>query len=228
MNGSSLLRSRPVLVVAVILVVVVVAAAAFALFGRPSSKPSTPTTSSISGEQLTAPSAESSGSVPTVQESPSATGSTSSPSATPSGTAQAPGKTPSSPKAPSNPSANPTGSTPPPPAGTFYLKLMWWNDAPYRPARGFEIVWDGGSWKPSGSKRSQTTLIGPFPVGRRLVMTVYPDGKSGAADRVPFKITPTMVSGSDMDVVHVAVSDNSLLVLGNAIENAQKEYARSR
>lgn len=106
------------------------------------------------------------------------------------------------------------------------VRVLWWNDAKAKPADGFEIVYDSKSIKPDTSKASGTGSIGPVPFGKDVVLVVYPDGRDGKRFEVPFKVSKTMAPNSDVDAIHVEVSDDKVRVLGNAVDNFDQSYAR--
>jgi hypothetical protein len=111
--------------------------------------------------------------------------------------------------------------------GTFYVRVMWWNDTKARAAKDVIVTWGtDGSWSPDPALPSQATDIGPFPVGKTLSLTVYPDGKTGTKDVVPFTITPVMKSGTERDGIHVELRDDTVRVLGNPVQNFEHVFQR--
>lgn len=110
--------------------------------------------------------------------------------------------------------------------GSFYVKILWWNDTKTRGPKNVIVTWDGGSWSPDATLKSDVTTIGPFPVGKKLNLTVYPDGKSRPGRVVPFTIRASMLSESDRDGIHIELRDDNLRVLGNAVQNFERNYAR--
>ena len=88
-----------------------------------------------------------------------------------------------------------------------------------------EIVFGDSVYKPASGK-SDVGSIGPAAVGRTLTLTVYPDGRAGKAIKATFEVTADMLSNSDVDAIHVEVSDAQVRVLGNPIPNFIQAYAR--
>jgi hypothetical protein len=127
----------------------------------------------------------------------------------------------------SKPTGGPSATASSQQAGTFYLRIMWWNDTKTRAAKNVVVDWgSGGSWSPDPALPSQAVTIGPFPVDTALSLTVYPDGKSGTKAVVPFTITPVMRSGTERDGVHIELRDDALRVLGNPVQNFERVFER--
>lgn len=121
------------------------------------------------------------------------------------------------------------------PAASMTLKILWWNDTEAKAPTGFKIVVapvDGGtdasvSWAPSDiAAKSATASLEGLPYGKKLTLTVYPDGVDGKRITVPITLTTDMVSNSENDAVHVAVSDTQVRVLGTPVENFDQSFDR--
>jgi hypothetical protein len=111
--------------------------------------------------------------------------------------------------------------------GTFHLRVFWWNDTRQRAMKGAVVTWGkSGSWTPDVSRPSQAATIGPFPTGKALKLTVYPDGRTRSANAVSFTLTPAMLSGSDRDGIHIEVRDDGVRVLGNPVHNFEVDFSR--
>jgi len=106
------------------------------------------------------------------------------------------------------------------------LKIMWWNDTVDRAPKGFEVVYAGQSFKPDAGKQRDSGSIGPCPYGTTVTLVVYPDGRGGPKFVVPFTATKVMQANSERDAIHVQVSDGSVRVLGNAVDNFEQTFNR--
>lgn len=123
------------------------------------------------------------------------------------------------------PKPKPGGTDTKPVAG-MKVRVLWWNDTEATPADGFEIVCGTSSVKPGTGTKSGTGTVGPLTVGTKLLLVVYPDGRSGTRIAVPFTLTKIMEPDSDVDAIHVEVSDTSVRVLGNAVEGFDRTFPR--
>lgn len=111
-------------------------------------------------------------------------------------------------------------------ASSMNVRILWWNDTTSKKADGFEIVFGSKSVKPDTSKSSGTASLGPIPVGKEAVLVVYPDGRDGKRFEIPITLTADMEPDSDIDGIHVEVSDTSVRVLGNAVDNFDRSFPR--
>lgn len=112
-----------------------------------------------------------------------------------------------------------------PKAGMKVL-IMFWNDTDSKPLKSTEIVLGASTYKPAtGGKTDQGTL-GLAPYDESVMITVYPDGRSGKKIEVPIVVTKGMIANSEQDAIHVAVSDGSVRVLGNAVSNIDQVLPR--
>lgn len=114
------------------------------------------------------------------------------------------------------------------PVITRDIKVLWWNDTASNAPKGCEIVFAGNSFKPDYTAKKDSGSIGPCPVGKVLKLEVYPDGRAAGAKPivVDFTVTKDMEPNSDVDAIHVEISDTRVKVLGNAVRNFQQSYAR--
>ncbi len=114
------------------------------------------------------------------------------------------------------------------PVITRDIKILWWNDTASNAPKGCEIVFAGKSFKPDYTAKKDSGSIGPCPVGKVLKLEVYPDGRGAGAKPivVDFTVTKDMEPNSDVDAIHVEISDTRVKVLGNAVRNFQQSYAR--
>ena len=112
-------------------------------------------------------------------------------------------------------------------ASGMNVRIIFWNDttAKARPT-GCEIVSGTSSYKPNTAVKFSRGSIGLAPFRKKLELTVYPTGRSGKKFVVPFTVTPDMLPNSEQDAIHVAVSDSSVRVLGNAVFNFDQIFAR--
>lgn len=105
------------------------------------------------------------------------------------------------------------------------IRILWWNDTVDKPVASPEIVFGGKSYRPKAGK-SDVGSIGPAKPGSELTFSVYPDGRSGKSVSVRFEVTDEMLSNSDIDAIHVEVSDAQVRVLGNPIPNFVQAFKR--
>jgi hypothetical protein len=116
--------------------------------------------------------------------------------------------------------ATDSGSTPPSddPVGKLTVRIKWWNDTVEAPPTGFEVVMGDVTWKPSDiSAESETGRLASAPLGSELFLDVYPDGRDGKRVRVPVELLAAMLPDSEEDAIHVAVSDDSVRVIGTPV-----------
>ncbi len=118
------------------------------------------------------------------------------------------------------------GTKPVPPASGFALKILWWNDTQSKAPANFEVVYGSSSYKPTVANKSASGTLGPIPTGKAVNLVIYPDGRNGKRITVPIQISASMSSGSEVDAVHVAVSDSQVRVLGNPVDNFDRSYDR--
>jgi len=104
--------------------------------------------------------------------------------------------------------------------------ILFWNDTNSKPLKGTEIVIGSSSYKPNTSGKSDRGTLGTVPYGELVKITVYPDGRSGKKIQVPLIVTRGMIPNSEQDAIHVAISDGSVRVLGNAISNLDQTVPR--
>lgn len=105
------------------------------------------------------------------------------------------------------------------------IRILWWNDTVDKPVASPEIVFGGKSYRPKAGK-SDVGSIGPAKPGAELSFSVYPEGRSGKSVSVRFEVTDEMLSNSDIDAIHVEVSDAQVRVLGNPIPNFVQAFKR--
>lgn len=120
---------------------------------------------------------------------------------------------------------SPTPAAPGTAASGMNVRVLWWNDTVDKPVASPEIVFNSASFKPKAGK-SDIGSIGPAKPGDQLKFTVYPNGRTGKAITVDFEVTADMLSDSDIDAVHVEVSDTQVRVLGNPIPNFVQAFPR--
>lgn len=95
------------------------------------------------------------------------------------------------------------------------------------PGDRFEIWARGhGSWFPDVRFGGDVAVLGPFPVGQDATFAVYPDGREGREILVPFRMTGSMISGSDRDRTQVEIHDEEIVVRGAAIPGGPLTFAR--
>ncbi len=157
--------------------------------------------------------------------------------ASPSPTVEAPSPTPEPTSTPQpTPTPTPTAS-PTPESGDgqtedvqeIDLEVALWDDSIERPAENIEVWVRGyGSWYPDLSFGIDVNTLGAFPVGelQEQDFFIYPDGRDGTEIRVEFQMTADMISGSDMSMTTVVVSDTTVTVIGQAIPGITQEFER--
>ncbi len=118
-----------------------------------------------------------------------------------------------------------TGVKKPAEAGMSVL-IIFWNDANSKELSRAEVVIGANSFKPSSSAKNPRKSLGPFAYGKKIDVIVYPDGRSGKEIIVPMMLNRQMISASEQDAIHVAISDKTVRVLGNAILNVDQSYPR--
>jgi len=104
--------------------------------------------------------------------------------------------------------------------------VIFWNDTSSKQLTGAEVVIGTSSFRPSASAKNSRQNLGPFAYGKKIDVIVYPDGRSGKKVVVPMVIDRQMVPKSEQDAIHVAISDKTVRVLGNAILNVDQSYPR--
>jgi len=106
------------------------------------------------------------------------------------------------------------------------VMVIFWNDANSKKLTRAEVVIGASSFKPSASAKSSRKNLGPFAYGKKIDVIVYPDGRGGKEIVVPMMLDQQMVPKSEQDAIHVAISDQTVRVLGNAILNVDQSYPR--
>jgi len=106
------------------------------------------------------------------------------------------------------------------------VMVIFWNDASSKKLTRAEVVIGAGSFKPSASAKNSRMNLGPFAYGKTIDVIVYPDGRGGKKIVVPMMLDRQMIPKSEQDAIHVAISDKTVRVLGNAILNVDQSYPR--
>jgi len=106
------------------------------------------------------------------------------------------------------------------------VMIVFWNDTNSKKLSRAEVVIGKGSFKPGSSAKTSRKILGPFAYGKKIDVIVYPDGRSGKEIVVPMMLDRQMVGKSEQDAIHVAISDKTVRVLGNAILNVDQSYPR--
>ena len=118
-----------------------------------------------------------------------------------------------------------TGGTTGATAESRVIRILWWNDTVKNAPEDPEVVFGEKVFKPI-SGESDVGSIGAAEIGKELTLTVYPDGRSGKALKFTFEVTPDMTSDSEVDGIHVEVSDDKVRVLGNPVINFTQSQER--
>jgi len=207
---------RPSRIIVACLVVAVFAGSAVGC----SRSPKTSTDSGLApAERGAASSEESSGTTDTTAQktsTPAATSSTATTTGAPSGSGAGSN---------SGGSGTSTGSNKPVAPG-MPVMVIFWNDANSKKLTRAEVVIGASSFKPSASAKNSRKNLGPFAYGKKIDVIVYPDGRGGKEIVVPMMLDQQMVPKSEQDAIHVAISDQTVRVLGNAILNVDQSYPR--
>lgn len=122
-------------------------------------------------------------------------------------------------------SGSTTGAKKPSQAG-MPVMVIFWNDTSSKKLTRAEVVIGASSFKPSVSAKSSRKNLGPFAYGKKIDVIVYPDGRGGKEIVVPMMLDRQMIPKSEQDAIHVAISDKTVRVLGNAILNVDQSYPR--
>lgn len=106
------------------------------------------------------------------------------------------------------------------------VMVIFWNDTSSKKLNAAEIVAGTSSFTPSTTAKSSRKNLGPLAFGKKIDLVVYPDGRSGKKIVVPMMLDRQMIPKSEQDAIHVAISDKTVRVLGNAILNVDQSYPR--
>lgn len=107
------------------------------------------------------------------------------------------------------------------------VRVIWWNDTEANPPSRLELALASSEWRPDNSRAaSQTGTLARIPVGERLMLQVFPDGRNGKRIDVPVKVTAEMIENSEEDAIHVAISDTEVRVVGTPVVEFDVSYAR--
>lgn len=110
---------------------------------------------------------------------------------------------------------------------TMDLKILLWNDTDSKAPKNLEVVVGEVKWVlTDNATPSVAGELAGLPVGKKLDLVVYPDGRSGNKIIVPIMLTKDMRSGSEADAVHVEVKDDRVRVLGTPVENFDTSVER--
>lgn len=124
--------------------------------------------------------------------------------------------------------AKPSGGTTKPStsAKTTTLKILWWNDTVSKKPERCEVVYGSAAYRPDVSQDAASGFIKAVPVGKAVNLVIYPDGRAGKKIIVPFKLDSYMKAGTNQDAIHVAISDDTVKVLGNPVEGFEAKFDR--
>ena len=106
------------------------------------------------------------------------------------------------------------------------LRVIWWNDTVDTASTGAHVSMGYAVWDPDTDADSVRGLLKDVEVGQIVMLVVFPDGPDGIRIEVPLLLTPDMNPASDEDAVHVEVSDASVRVLGNPVDNFDVTFDR--
>jgi len=106
------------------------------------------------------------------------------------------------------------------------LRVIWWNDTVGTVPNGALVSIGDAAWNPDTGADSARGLLSKVEIGQAVMLVVLPDGPDGVRIMVPLLLTPDMNPASDADAVHVEVSDTSVRVLGNPVDNFDVTFDR--
>lgn len=112
------------------------------------------------------------------------------------------------------------------PAATTMVRIKYWNDVTSGKAASPRIVLGTKTFAPEGSSKPVIGSVGPVVFNKTVKLLVYPDGPSGSVISVPIKVTAGMSPTTDLDAIHVSISNNTVRVLGNPVDNFEHSYDR--
>jgi hypothetical protein len=121
-----------------------------------------------------------------------------------------------------------SASNPPilsPKGSSIKVKVMWWDDTSAKKPSSPEVVFGDSVYKPAAGATDQG-VIGPAPVGKKLQLVIYPDGRSGAKIVADFLLTEYMKANSERDAIRIEVKDDGVRILGNPVVNFTQWYKR--
>lgn len=123
-------------------------------------------------------------------------------------------------------SPEPDGDTSSDVAAEADLRVIWWNDTVGSAPSGASISIGDAVWNPDTGTDSARGLLQDIEIGEAVTLVVLPDGPDGNRIEVPLLLTQSMDPASDEDAVHVEVSDTSVRVLGNPVDNFDVTFDR--
>ncbi len=112
------------------------------------------------------------------------------------------------------------------PVSGMKVRVLFWNDTNSKPLKGTEILVGSSAYKPNTTGKTDRLTTASLAYGKVLQLTVYPDGRGGKKIIVPMMVTGDMAPNSDQDAIHIAISDGSVRILGNPINEVDKTIAR--
>jgi len=112
------------------------------------------------------------------------------------------------------------------PAAGMKVRILFWNDTSSKSLKGTEILVGSSAYKPKTTAKTDRLTTATVAYGKVLQLTVYPDGRGGKKIIVPMMVTNDMVPNSDQDAIHIAISDGSVRILGNPINDVDKTIPR--
>lgn len=112
------------------------------------------------------------------------------------------------------------------PAATTSVRIKYWNDVTSGKAAAPRIVIGNAVFAPAGSAKPILGSLGPVTVEETTKLLVYPDGPNGKVFTVPILITAAMSPTTDLDAIHVSISNDTIRVLGNPVDNFEYTFKR--
>lgn len=130
----------------------------------------------------------------------------------------------STPRATKRPSHAPATKPSQPP--TFAVAAIFWNDTTTNKATGIRVVLGSNApWSPNTAKAKDTGPLGKAPLNRTLTLSIYLPN-SATPVKVAVRFAPIMQPNSVRDAINIDVSDKTVRVLGNPVENFDVSFDR--
>lgn len=83
-----------------------------------------------------------------------------------------------------------------------------------------------GLWHPNVKFGRATRQFAVYPVGKEYELYIYPRGKNGPRQRVPFSMKESMKSGRALSKTKFKIYDDSIITTGPAVPGGRMSIAR--
>lgn len=81
-------------------------------------------------------------------------------------------------------------------------------------------------WRPNIKFGRATRQFAVYPVGKEYELVIYPRGKNGPRQRVPFSMKASMKSGTALSKTQLKIYDDSIITTGPAVPGGRMSIAR--